>query len=139
MATNDLNLLLSTDKPVEIPLENPVTFEPLLDDYKNPATLIAWGPDSEVMRAVEKQISAEMMELASRSRGRPFKPDVAKYNRNRFLARIDGWIGLNLNGVPFEYTADTKAQVYDDPKFGLIRQMFETALADPAAFLVTKT
>ena len=136
--TDDFNELLSVDTPVAIPLENPITFEPVLDAEGNVATVVAWGPDSEVMRAVEKQISDEMMDKASRSRGRPFKVEADKYARRRFLARIDSWNNLVLGGVPFAYTAEAKATICDNPKFGRVKEMFDNAITDNAAFLAAK-
>jgi hypothetical protein len=138
MANNDLSLLMSTDRAIDLPLEHPLTFDPIKDADGEPALLSTYGPDSDVLRLVEKQITAEMMELASRSRGRPFKPPVDKYNRQRFLARINGWVGLEFGGVSFDYTAENKALVWDDPKFGIVRTMFENAMSDPAAFLTSK-
>jgi hypothetical protein len=134
----DLTDLFSVDTPVSIPLENPLTFEPLTDETGAAAVVLAWGPDSPPMREVEKQIAAEMMELASRSRGRPLKLDSEKYARKRFLARIDSWQNLTLGGMPFAYTAEAKATIWDDPKFGRIREMFETAVSDNSAFLAAK-
>ena len=134
----DLNELMSVPTPVTIPLENPVTFEPVLGLDGLPATVSAWGPDSEVMRDVERQISSEMTDAAVRARGRPPKFDQEKYNRRRFLARIDSWDNLVLNDQPFLYDTAAKARIYDDPKFGRIREMFVNATTDNEAFLAKK-
>lgn len=136
---NDLASLLSiSETPVEVPLENPITFEALTGADGQPSVLLVWGPDSAVMRAVEKEISTDMMEMAVKARGRNVKIDSDKYARKRFLARIDGWRNLSLGGVPFVYSAETKAKVWDEPNFGRIREMFETAMSDNSAFLAGK-
>jgi len=137
--SNDLADLFSVATPVAVPLDNPVTFEPLLGPDGKPATLLAWGPDSDAVRATERQITNEMMEMAARSRGRPIKPDTEKFARRRFMARIAGWDGLTVSGVSFTFTDDNKAVIWDEPKFGRIREMFETALADTSAFLASTT
>ena len=134
----DLNELLSATGAVTIPLENPFTFEPVLGPDGLPATVTAWGPDSAVMRDVEKQITTEMTDTAIRARGRQPKYDQEKYNRRRFLARIDSWDNLVLNGQPFLYDAANKARLYDDPDLGRIREMFINATTDNEAFLAKK-
>ena len=133
-------MAVKTAQPIE--LEHPTTYEPVLDDKGKPATVSVWGPQSPPMNAVEKSISNDMLERASRSRGGRFKMDAAsteRYARSRFMARIDGWAGLSMGGKPFTYNDANKTLVCDDNKFSLVKQMFEAAFTDDSAFLATNS
>lgn len=139
----DLNtLLLTTDVPVWVSMEHPDTFEPMVDADGLVAQVALWAPDSDVMRKLEQQLSNDMLDRAARTRGRGVRIDsdlTEKYTRTRFLTRIADWRNLTLGGEPFDCTDATKAQIYDDSRFGLVRRMIDNAAADSTAFLARPT
>lgn len=138
----DLNELFSLETTQRVVLEHPATFEPLLNDKGDEMAVFLWGQDSAPMRAVEKMISNDMLERASRARGGRFKMDATsteRYTRQRFLARLDGWENFVMNGKPFVYDDKAKAAIFDDPKFGGLRRQVELAASDDLNFLATSS
>ena len=134
----DLNDLLISDAPVAHQLEHPMTFEPLTNKKGEPMEVLLLGPDAEAAKIVERKISADMLQRASRSRkGRlELTPEITEaHARRRFLARLAGWNNLELGGKKFEYNDANKNAVYDEAKFGMIKRQIDAALADDAAFL----
>lgn len=138
----DLSELFSLATTQRVVLEHPVTFEPLLNDAGAEMAVFLWGQDSDPMRTVEKMISNDMLERASRARGGRFKMDATsteRYARQRFLARIDGWENFVMGGTEFAYDAKAKAMIFDDPKFGGLRRQIELAASDDLNFLATRS
>ena len=138
----DLNTFFSADQPAAMQLENPQTYEPL-DHEGAPIRFFIWSPDSTVMQEAERKISNITINKAVRA-GRNKVSFNADDNEAqvvmRFMAAIDGWENVYVDGMLFEVNDENKKTLLTDaPRFRWIRNQIEEFYGDRGNFLKKST
>jgi|GEM_PF-2022076 len=113
---------------------DPRTEEPLVDDKGNVATLTLWGPDSSVIKNVEKQFRKSAEEKAFKNRKKESMLNYAlDLQRRKAVAAVCEWENIGWDGKELECTPANVKLVFDNLPW--IEEQVKVFISDRVNFM----
>lgn len=135
MTTIDLAALAAIEDGVPMELRHPQTGAVLLTADGAPITITLLGRDSESYREVERAQQNRRLKDAARGRRNQMTSEQLEAEHVELLVACTvGWSGLVLDAKTLEFSASAARRLYDDGRFGWIREQVETFIGDRGNF-----
>ena len=105
-----------SEKGVEMPVLNPKTGSPFLDDKFKPVTITLLGPNGEVSRVKQRELALRRADMERRSI--QLDEDYFQRERHEFLTAVTiGWSFDSMGGAPFGFSAENAARLWADERW----------------------
>lgn len=126
---------IDTNTPTKVPLEHPVTREPLVEkDTGELAHVLVVGPNSSAFNKAQKANQNRRLRLKPQQ----INADLLETEAVELLASCTtGWFLVNFEGEPvdFPYTAENARALYRDDSLTWIRNQVDRFLGDEGNFM----
>ena len=126
---------LAASETTEVPLCNPNTGEPLLNEEKKAVTITVYGPGSKAYAKAITSVENRTMDKFKRRGKSSVTPDEKLLNTAEFLSSCT----VSLNNFDYKGGTDAKAikDMYSDRTMGWLSEQVDKTMGDWSNFMKT--